>query len=150
MRSLGVLSLLFLVAACHDAGQDTLAKVKTQYGALVQAGTPPRSRDWDALLRELESIPKSSRARPEAEQLVRAITTARQGAVERPLAVAGRADIAAELNAARAECEQLAKDLAGLEGDARKAKLDVLSACRRRADAISNALAHGAHEDGGA
>ncbi len=138
-----VLLVLLALCACHDEGRDTLAKVKGQYAALIQAGTPPRSRDYDALLKDLESIPKSSRARAEADQLVRAITNARGPALERPLAVAPRPDVNAELAEARAECERLVKELAALDGDARKAKLELLDACRRRADTLNEALTHG-------
>ncbi|MBL8957668.1 MAG: hypothetical protein JNK82_43235 [Myxococcaceae bacterium] len=135
--------LLVLLACTDERGKETLAKVKGQYAALVQAGTPPRSRDYDALLKDLESIPPASNVRKEADVLIRAITHARGPALERPLAVAGRPDVNAELAEARAECERIAKELPGLGGEARKAKLEVLDACRRRADELSESLAHG-------
>ena len=145
---------LLVLLACHDAGQDTLARVKGQYTALLQAGTPAQSRDFDALLKELDSIPKSSRARAGADELVRAIAAARGGVVERPLAVAspvppvGPEAVQRELTQTRAECERLAKELSGVEGEARTGKLELLDACRRRADTLADALVHG-HDDGG-
>lgn len=169
-----------LLCACHDAGNDTLARVKTQYAALLQVGTPAQSRDFDALLKELRAIPKSSRARGEADKLVRAIEAARGSTVERPLAVAatplpdlGAPQVQAQLEATRAECERLAKELnsdvgespcgatnadggsinqrrcASAEGEQRKQRLEVLDACRRRADELVASLEHDHPADGG-
>lgn len=146
---------VLLLCACDDAGKDTLAKVKTQYAALLQVGTPAESRDFDPLLKDLDSIPKSSAARGEADQLAKAIRSARGMKVERPLAVPagplpdlGAPEVQAKLEQTRAECERLAKELGGKEGDERKQKLELLDACRRRADELVASLEH-AHEDGG-
>jgi hypothetical protein len=155
MRRLALCAVT-LLCACHDAGDDALAKVKTQYAALLQVGTPAQSRDFDALLKELDAIPKSSRARGEADKLKRAIEAARGSSIERPLAVAatplpdlGAPRVQVQLEATRAECERLAKDVSGTEGEQRKQKLELLDACRRRADELVDALEHDHAADGG-
>lgn len=146
---------LLLLLACKDAGDDVLAQVKTQYTSLLQTGTPAQSRDFEKLLETLATIPKSSHARKEADQLKAAIETARGPKIERPLAVPatplpdlGAPELQARLEATRGECERLAKDLSGAEGEARKQKLEVLDACRRRLDELIDSLEHD-HADGG-
>lgn len=155
MRRLAV-TLTLLLLACHDAGQDTLKVAKGQYEALLTAGTPAQSLDFLKVKQTLDSIPSSSRAYDEARKLSKAIDAARGQPIGRPLAVVatpvpdlGAPELQRQLEAARAECERLAKDLSGAEGDERKHKLEVLDACRRRVDDLSDAIAH-SEPDGGA
>jgi hypothetical protein len=147
-----LLASVLLVAACHEGGEDTLRQVKAQYAALVQVRTPPQSRDFDALLRSLESIPQGSRARAEGDRLRQAIETARGGAIPRPLAVAaaplpdlGVPQLQAQLESTRAECERLARQLGGKEGEARTLQLDLIDACRRRGDELFDQIEHSQH-----
>lgn len=149
-----LLVVVLALCACKDEGKDTLAKVKTQYAALIAVGTPAQSRDFDALLKDLDSIPSSSGARAEADKLKAAIVAARGPRAGRPLAVPARPlpdlgapEVQAQLEATRAECERLAKELGTLDGDARKAKLELLDACRRRTDELIESLEH--EHDGG-
>src|SRR4051794_25631626 len=157
MRSVAVGLALLAFTACRDAGDTQLAKVKTQYVALLEVGTPAQSRDFEALLHELAEIPSGSHARPEADRLRQAIEAARGSVVQRPLAVApaplpelGAPELQARLESTRAECARLAQELSGKNGDDRKRQLEVLDACRRRADALVDSIEHVDAPDGGA
>jgi hypothetical protein len=119
MRKLWVLLIL---AGCHDAGSDALAAARSQYAALTKAGTPVRSRDYDAVLKTLASIPDGSRAKGGALALEKTIEKARADAP--PLGV-GASPVT--LEETRAECERLA---------ASKDKQELLDACRRRLEAL--------------
>ncbi|MBK7860827.1 MAG: hypothetical protein IPJ65_19940 [Archangiaceae bacterium] len=155
MRRVTLLLGLLSLAACRDAGDEVLARTKSTYAELLQVGTPAQSRDFDAVLKALDSIPSSSHARAEADKLKHAIEAARAQPAQRPLAVApaplpdlGAPALQAELENTRVECATLAQRLSGLTGDARAQAMEVLDACRRRADELVDSIEHGKHPEG--
>jgi hypothetical protein len=77
-RSTVVLLLLGALAlgACRkDEGPERLARAETTYAALVERGVPLKAPAWEAVITELESVPRDSKAWPEAE---RRLTTLKQ------------------------------------------------------------------------
>jgi hypothetical protein len=138
-RVLVSLTTAFFLAACHDAGADTLAAARTRYDALTKAGTPVASRDFDAVLAQLRAVPAGGRSRAEADALERQIEDARKTP---PVVLAAPArSLDEQLAQARIECDGLQHQLPALEGDARKAKLELFDACRRRAAELEAKLA---------
>jgi hypothetical protein len=153
-----MLACLLALCACHDAADDALAHARSRYQELAQAGTPAQSHEFEAVLRELRTVPPSSHAGPEAAKLVRAIEAARTMAPRRPLAVGatplpdlGAPELQRRLEGARIDCERLAQELGTLSGDTRQQKLVELDGCRRRVEALSEQIEHSEGEsDGGA
>jgi hypothetical protein len=124
-----VLAVL-LLCACHDPGSDTLAAARLQVEALQKAGTPVQSRDYDAVLKTLDAISDSSRAKGDAKALVKTITDARAKVPEPAVPHALSHEEA--LTDLRAECDRLAEQQKSLQGEARARKQELLDACRRR------------------
>jgi hypothetical protein len=123
-----VLVLAIALAGCHDPGRDTYRTAQGQYDALMKAGTPAQSRDFDLVLKTLASIPQSSRARGDADALAKEISDAR-ARVPPPPPVRSPQE---ELIATRAECQRLKSELEGKELAARTRKQELLDACERR------------------
>ncbi len=138
-RVLVSLTTAFFLTACHDAGADAFAAARTRYEALTKAGTPVASRDFDVVLSQLRAVPAGGRSRADADALERQIEDSRKT----PPAViaAPTLSLDEQLADARIECDGLQHQLPALEGDARKAKMELLDACRRRAAELEAKLA---------
>ena len=63
-----VLAALALSACTRDEGPERLARAEAQYAQLVEQGVPPRDPAWDAVIAGFESVPRDSKAWPEAER----------------------------------------------------------------------------------
>jgi hypothetical protein len=88
-----VLCLLLSLAACkRDEGPERLARAEAKYAELVERGVPPANPAWDAVIAELESVPRDSKARPEAERRLAALRELREPLPPRPLARPGVPD----------------------------------------------------------
>lgn len=62
---------LLLLGACHkDEGPERLARAEAKYAELVERGVTPGDPAWDGVIAELESVPRDSKARPEAERRI--------------------------------------------------------------------------------
>ena len=70
-----VLGALALGACRKDEGPERLTRAEAKYSALVERGVSPKDPAWDAVITELESVPRDSKAWPEAE---RRLTTLRE------------------------------------------------------------------------
>jgi hypothetical protein len=61
--------LLLCASACRrDEGPDQLARAQASYQALVEQGVPPSDPRWEGIIAEFESVPRDSKAWPEAEK----------------------------------------------------------------------------------
>lgn len=81
-----VLASLSLGACRRDEGPERLASAQEKFAGLVERGVPPRDPAWDAVITELESVPRDSKAWPEAERRLSAIRRLRAPLPPRPLA----------------------------------------------------------------
>ena len=64
-----LLGLLLALGACRrDEGPERLARAEAKYAALVERGVTPSDPAWDEVIAELESVPRDSKAWPEAER----------------------------------------------------------------------------------
>jgi len=70
-----VLGALALGACRKDEGPERLARAEAKHAALVERGASPKDPGWEAVIAELESVPRDSKAWPEAE---RRLTTLKQ------------------------------------------------------------------------
>jgi hypothetical protein len=70
-----LLGALALGACRKDEGPERLARAEAKYAALVERGVPLKDPAWEAVITELESVPRDSKAWPEAE---RRLTTLKQ------------------------------------------------------------------------
>jgi len=70
-----MLGALALGACRKDEGPERLARAETKYAALVERGVPLKDPAWEAVIAEFESVPRDSKAWPEAE---RRLTTLKQ------------------------------------------------------------------------
>jgi hypothetical protein len=123
---------LLVLPGC-DKGPEQLSKAEAQYADLINRGVPPRDPAWDAVIAALEAIPKDSKARPAAERQLAAIQTLRGKLPLRPLATPGATGPGADaVEAQRAECEKLAKEL-GTAVEARREEVSkALGECREK------------------
>lgn len=72
LLTLGALGL----GACRkDEGPERLARAEAKHAALVERGVTWKDPAWEAVITELESVPRDSKAWPEAE---RRLTTLKQ------------------------------------------------------------------------
>jgi hypothetical protein len=145
-----VLGLLVLPGC--DEGPKQLARAEAQYSELIQRGVPPRDPAWDAVIAAFEAIPKDSRARPEAERRLEVLRTLRGTLPPRPLATPGATGPGTdELEAQRAECEKLAKEL-GVAAEGKREQVGrALGVCRERLarmEAAAHPPGEGGHEHG--
>ena len=81
-----VLGTLSLGACRRDEGPERLARAEAKYTDLVERGVSPRDPAWDAVIAELESVPRDSKARPEAERRLATLREFRAPLPRRPLA----------------------------------------------------------------
>lgn len=135
-----------------DEGPKQLARAEAQYSDLIQRGVPPRDPAWDAVIAAFEAIPKDSRARPEAERRLEALRALRRTLPPRPLATPGATGPGTDaLDAQRAECERLAKEL-GMAPEGRREEAGrALGACMKRLvqmEASAHPPGEGGHEHG--
>jgi hypothetical protein len=80
--------LLLLLGACHkDEGPERLARAEAKYAELVERGVTPGDPAWEGVIAELESVPRDSKARPEAERRLATLKELRSTRLpSRPLA----------------------------------------------------------------
>jgi len=127
----GVLALLVLPGC--DEGPKQLAQAEAQYADLVGRGVSPRDPAWDAVIAAFEAIPKGSKARPEAERRLETLRTLRGKLPPRPLATPGATGPGVDaVEAQRAECERLAKELGTAAEGQREEVSRALAACREK------------------
>ncbi|MBN1204946.1 MAG: hypothetical protein JXB05_08475 [Myxococcaceae bacterium] len=136
-----------------DEGPKQLAQAEARYADLIQRGVPPRDPAWDGVIAAFEAIPKDSKARAEADRRLEALRALRGNLPPRPLATPGATGPGTDVvDAQRAECERLAKEL-GLAQEARaQAVRRELAACREkltRLEAASHPHGEGGEEHGG-
>lgn len=128
-----LLALGLLVCPGCDDSPKQLAKAEAQYADLVQRGVPPRDPAYDAVIAAFEAIPKDSKARAEAEQRLAALRALRAPLPPRPLATPGATGPGTgELDAQRAACEALAKELGTAPPERRAAVRQALVQCREK------------------
>jgi hypothetical protein len=91
-------ALLLLLGACHkDEGPERLARAEAKYAELVERGVRPDDPAWDGVIAELESVPRDSKARPEAERRLATLKELRSTRLpRRPLARPDEPDGGAE------------------------------------------------------
>ncbi|HYH96868.1 hypothetical protein [Hyalangium sp.] len=147
----GVCLLGLLVLPGCDDGPKQLEKAKARYVELVDRGVPPRDPAWDEVITALEAIPKDSKAWPEAEQRLEALRTLKGRKLpSRPLATPGVTGPGADaVEAQRAECERLAKELGTAAEERREEVSRALGACREklvRLEAAAHPPGEGGHE----
>nr|QKW93635.1 hypothetical protein [Cystobacter sp.] len=89
-----LLVLALTVGACRkDEGAERLARAEASYAALVERGVPPKDPAWDGVIAELESVPRDSKARPEAERRLAVLRELRSTPLpRRPLSRPGEPD----------------------------------------------------------
>jgi hypothetical protein len=87
-----ILGALTLGACRKDEGPERLARAEAKYAELVERGVPPKDPAWDAVIAEFESVPRDSKARPEAEQRLTALRRIREPIPRRPLSRPGEPD----------------------------------------------------------
>jgi hypothetical protein len=126
-----VLGLLGLPGC--DRGPEQLAQAEARYTELIQRGVPPKDPAWDSVIAAFEAIPKDSTARPKAELRLAALKALRGQLPPRPLATPGAVGPGADaVEAQRAECEQLAKDLGLVAEQQREQTRQALGVCREK------------------
>jgi hypothetical protein len=126
-----LLSLALLGLPGCDKGPEQLAKAEAQYADLVQRGVHPKDPAYDAVIAAFEAIPRDSKARPEADQRLAALRAVRGALPPRPLATPGATGPgASKVDAQRAQCEMLAKELGTVKEAQRKAVMRALEQCR--------------------
>src|SRR5690349_10270082 len=103
-----VVGAALLVAGCKDEGTERFRSARARYQSLLENGVPPGDPAFDEVLVKLEEVKEGSDARPQAQELARAIRAART-LPTRPLAVASGEP--ADAGTTAAECERLAKAL---------------------------------------
>lgn len=141
-----VLGLLVLPGC--DEGPKQLAKAEAQYADLIERGVPPRDPAWDAVIASFEAIPKGSKARPEAELRLEALRTLRGTLPPQPLATPGATGPGTDaLDAQRAECARLAKELGGAPEGRREEASRALGECHAKLVRME-ASAHPPGEEG--
>jgi hypothetical protein len=139
---------LLVLSGC-DKGPEQLARAEAQYTDLVQRGVPPRDPAWDSVIAAFEAIPKDSKARPQAELRLATLRTLRGNLPPRPLATPGATGPGADaVEAQRAECEKLAKELGLATQDTRERARQALQACRETLVRLE-ATTHPPGEEGG-
>lgn len=140
---------LLLLPGC-DEGPKQLAQAEAKYADLVGRGVAPRDPAWDSVIAAFEAIPKDSKARPEAERRLEALRALRGTLPPRPLATPGVTGPGADaVEAQRAECEKLAKELGTASEAQREQVRQALTACREKLVRLE-ATAHPPGEGGGA
>lgn len=150
MNVRSALLLGVLLSACSE--RDPFPDAKQRYTTLLTEGRSPKHADFDAVLADLKSVKPGSKSWAEAQGLKQAIERARGASVGAPLAVAPTVlpQVEPELESQRLElqktreaCAQLAEALGTLAPDARPETQKRLDECRRRAQMLDEALAHG-------
>jgi len=126
-----VLGLLVL-PGCDD-GPKQLAQAEARYTDLVSRGVSPKDPAWDSVIAAFEAIPKDSKARPEAERRLGTLRALRGNLPPRPLATPGATGPGTDaVEAQRAECARLAKEL-GTAAEAQREEVNrALVACREK------------------
>lgn len=116
-----------------DKGPEQLAQAEAQYADLVGRGVAPRDPAWDSVIATFEAIPRDSKARPEAERRLQALKALRGNLPPRPLATPGATGPGTDaVEAQRAECERLAKELGVAAQAQREEVLRALGGCREK------------------
>jgi hypothetical protein len=129
---LGCMLGLLVLPGC-DKGPDQLAKAEAKYSDLIQRGVPPTDPAWDEVVDALHSIPKDSKARPEAERRLAAVEALRGRLPPRPLATPGAMGPGTDaVVAQRAECAKLAMELGRTTEERREHIRQALDACREK------------------
>lgn len=148
-RSLSLTSLLFLGLACTDAGEEPLAQAEADYRVLVRQAKLPTDPSFDGVLATLKTVPEGSKHKKRADDLIRAIETARAPRVQIPLA---RAQPTSPVPAARSTqetCAKLAAEMGTAPEHERAARMKALDDCRKKADHEDHEGApHQAHPEG--
>lgn len=152
LAALGCLLGLLVLPGC-DKGPEQLAKAEAKYSDLIQRGVPATDPAWNEVIDVLRSVPKDSKARPEAERRLAAVGALRGGLPPRPLATPGAVGPGTDaVVAQRAECAKLAMDL-GRAMEARREQVrQQLDACREklvRLEAAAHPPGEGGDEHGG-
>ncbi len=87
-----LLGALLLGACRKDEGPERLARAEAKYAELVERGVPPRDPAWEAVIAEFDSVPRDSKARPEAERRISTLRRLREPLPRRPLRRPGEPD----------------------------------------------------------
>jgi hypothetical protein len=121
---------LLVLSGC-DEGPKQLAKAEAQYADLVQRGVPVRDPAYDVVIAAFEAIPKDSKARAQANQRLSALRALRGKLPPRPLATPGATGPGTDaIDAQRAQCEVLARELGTVEEVRRAAVRRALGQCQ--------------------
>jgi hypothetical protein len=151
-RSLPALLLalvLWVLPGCDD-GSNQLAKAEAGYAELVQRGVPPKDPAYDAVIAAFEAVPKGTKARAEADRRLAALRALRGPLPPRPLATPGATGPGTDaVDAQRAACEALAKELGTASEERREAVRQALGECRAklaRLEAASHPPGEHGHE----
>lgn len=142
------LLLLLLTASCKDVGVERHKQALEQYTDCANRRVPPSDLCFTEVLAILETVPKSSSARPRADALRDGLLTARRPKLRSPLAVQGGPRLPPEVTLLLQQCQRLAEQLGALPEAERRKKLLELDACREKAERLDAKHAHG-EEDGG-
>jgi hypothetical protein len=143
------LTLLLLTASCKDEGVERHKQALEKYSACVIKAVPPNDPCFAEVLTILDTIPKSSSARPRADALRESLQTARQPRIRTPLAVQGGPHLPPEVVTQLQQCQRLAEQLGATPEADRPARLRELDACRAKAETLNSHHGHGDDADGG-
>lgn len=121
--------VLSSLPACRDRGRDRYREARAEYERLIERHTPLRDPAFDQVREKLLSVPKDSKARPEAERLANAIANAR---VLPPAPLATAPQPGADGGALDAACAALAQQLGRADAGERPRYLEALRRCREQ------------------
>ena len=125
--------LLVALAACEDVGKERYQQSFRRYQALVTEGRHPMDPAFDEVLKQLDTVPKSSAAAGKAQALHESILRSRRRLAPRPLANApgGGADKPPAVVAKQQECVKLAEAIGAASLGEKDAALERLRQCKR-------------------
>jgi hypothetical protein len=146
--AVGVVLVGLLVFPGCDEGPQQLARAEARSAALIERGVPPRDAAWDEVIAAYEAIPRDSKARAQAEQRLETLRALRGNLPPRPLATPGATGPGTDaVDAQRAECERLAKELGQAKEERARTVRQELAACREKLTRLE-AASH-PHGEGG-
>jgi hypothetical protein len=136
----------WLLLACEDGGRKRASEAVRRYEALVAERRHPRDAAFEPVLRELDQAKPGTPEGEKAREIAAGLRRARALPMPpRPLAVGPHGDEeSAEIQARRAACEALAKQLGTAPEEEKSALKGRLLACKLELERLdAEALHHG-------
>lgn len=140
MRWLVWATVTVVFLGCRDRAAESFARADLQYRALLAEGASTQDARFEAVKRQLEQVPPSSKRYAQAQRLLKALAARAQ--VRVPLALGAQPGRPPELQAQLAQCARLAAQ-AGRDGGIDEAAMATLDRCRREAELTELRFAHG-------